>query len=198
MSPGEPRHGHGFIPRHAHAGVNRGTGPRRRSRKGPPTTPSAYPAGIWQEAFRRADLGRASCPPLTRSRWIAGAVAMACPSTVRWMQCWTSPSSSVDRRAVLKRTLPPGADFSTAWQVSRPRSGVVDPPSGQSRPPLSRTGRSTTVHRFHTMMMMMTSIEEWGKIHIPNDAAFAGAGNPCATEPSCPMNPGSIPPMEWT
>jgi hypothetical protein len=49
------------------------------------------------------------------------------------------------------------------------------------RAPVGRTGSSTTIHALHSMMMMMTDVEEWGKIHTPNDAALREPGAPRGT-----------------
>jgi hypothetical protein len=32
------------------------------------------------------------------------------------------------------------------------------------------------IHALHSMMMMMTDVEEWGKIHRPNDAVSREPG----------------------
>jgi hypothetical protein len=37
------------------------------------------------------------------------------------------------------------------------------------------------IHTLHTMMTVMTDVEEWGKIHTPNDAVSREPGAPRGT-----------------
>lgn len=115
--------------------------------------------------------GRHACPPSRR-----GGVGnrLLGPHDCRrssWMESWKTTGPDVEPWLGLRTGGPRNAGLSTRIRHSVPRPKGSGPPCGRTRPPIPRSGPSTAVHAANTVMTVMTDVEEWRKIHTPNDAA---------------------------
>lgn len=82
-----------------------------------------------------------------------------------WTHCYVdamgrSHLGSVEGGATGAARMGPDAQLPTGFPVSHPQSRVNRPPWALGRAPWIRTEPSTTLHPVHTMMMMMTDLEE--------------------------------------
>jgi hypothetical protein len=123
------------------------------------------------------------CAPSTEVR---SAVDIGChrkvPDGVRNVDAMLDkPTAAVDDAGDVERDGRRRRELRTGRPRWHPRFRAHRPPSKHAGPPALRTGVCTSVHAVHTMMMVMTSIEESGKIHIPNDAASRVPGTPVLT-----------------
>ena len=103
---------------------------------------------------------------------------------------WTTPAWIGARRAGSpvergRSARPTGGAAGTGCPRRRPGSaGRVPPPSGALGPPCLRAGPERPVHALHTMMMVMTDVEEWRKIRTPKTRLRAEPGSPRDRSPS--------------
>ena len=184
----------GFIPAHVQPGMESAGRTAGSRRFGTGLPPNAHGAGIWHECGGAGRTGRAGTfaqephagsPPFGRhaveARWVCNVEL----TTAMSMQGRTTRVRAVDGDAQRRGGRRRSAELPTGCPVSDHQATPVGAPFAAARPPSSRTRRNMAVHGVHTVMTVMTSTEEWGKIHTSNDAASREPGTPARRSTSC-------------
>ena len=163
-----------LVPHHAHAGMTSCLGTRgggiQAGEAGPALLgrdrqdASVLPESLAPPTSGRKDVLPAEAARLSTNRalarWTGAGLAGSSAVDARWMRSWTTWSRCVDGQHAAGGRLSGMSWFSTARPVSFPQFDGAGPRLETARPPSERTGRSAAIHDIHTMMMVMTDIEE--------------------------------------
>jgi len=123
---------------------------------------------------------------------ISGVVARFEPRVATWMQCRTTWHATWRTSSRPTPDGDPTFESSTAASRIRPPSASRRPRPRPGRPRPARSRPSTGVHAAHSVMMMMTGLEESTKIHTERPGpGYAGANGLSALGAST-----SAPPVE--